>query len=263
MGGTRDVVNNEIEQIPARDPHDREMALALLRSAFIPWLTTVNPDNDRPMRRVARESDLPDTGGLIEAFVAKRLLVRDERGGEVVVEVALESLLRQWDELAGWLRDERQNLKTADDIEHDANAWTARGRDPSWLLTGTRLVDAETLAETPGFRERLGGTGTISAPRARPKTNASNPRNTTAKPNCVMPRNANRRPRRIRVFCGQSCSAPPSSLSSPWSPLGWRSSRANNHSAGFGKRWLRAWRVTTRPSSPASAPEVTSRALRR
>jgi WD40 repeat protein len=158
-GGMRDVVNNEIEQILAGDPHERSTALALLRAAFIPWLATINPDNDQPVRRVTRESDLPDTDGLIEAFVAKRLLVRDERGGEVVVEVALESLLRQWDELAGWLRDERQNLKTADDIEHDSNAWTARVRDPSWLLTGTRLVDAETLAETPGFRERLGGTG--------------------------------------------------------------------------------------------------------
>ena len=158
-GGMRDVVNSEIEQILARGPHNRQTALALLRSAFIPWLATVNPDNDQPMRRVTRVSDLPDTDGLIEAFVAKRLLVRDERGGEVVVEVALESLLRQWDELAGWLRDERQNLKTADDIEHDANAWAARSRDPSWLLTGTRLVDAETLAETPGFGERLGGTG--------------------------------------------------------------------------------------------------------
>ena len=55
----RDVVNNEIDQILGRDLDERRRALALLRSAFIPWLATINPDNDQPMRRVARESDLP------------------------------------------------------------------------------------------------------------------------------------------------------------------------------------------------------------
>ena len=56
MGGMRDVVNNEIDEILGRDPHDRATALELLRSAFIPWLATINPDNDQPMRRVARDS---------------------------------------------------------------------------------------------------------------------------------------------------------------------------------------------------------------
>ena len=109
------------------------------------------------MRRVARESDLPVASRpLIDALVEKRLLVRDERGGQVVVEVALESLLRQWEELAGWLREERQNLKTADDIERSASAWQTYDQDPAWLLIGTRLTDAETLAATPGFSGRLG-----------------------------------------------------------------------------------------------------------
>jgi WD40 repeat protein len=156
MGGMREVVNNVIDKILAEDSHDRATALALLRSAFIPWLATINPDNDQPLRRVARESDLPEASqALIEAFVAKRLLVRDERDGQVVVEVALESLLRQWDELAGWLREERLNLKTVDDIERSATAWETGHRDDAWLLTGTRLADAETLAATTGFSSRL------------------------------------------------------------------------------------------------------------
>jgi WD40 repeat protein len=159
MGGMRDVVNNEVDEILGRNPYERQRALALLRSAFIPWLATINPHNDQPMRRVAREIDLPEASRpLIDALVEKRLLVRDERGGQVVVEVALESLLRQWDELAGWLREERQNLKTADDIERSATAWATHDQDPSWLLTGTRLTDAETLAATPGFSGRLGNT---------------------------------------------------------------------------------------------------------
>jgi hypothetical protein len=47
MGGMRDVVNHEIEQILSRDSHDRQTALGLLRSALIPWLATINPNNDQ------------------------------------------------------------------------------------------------------------------------------------------------------------------------------------------------------------------------
>lgn len=156
LGGMRRVVQTEIDEALSADPATRTMQLASLRSAFIPWLATINPDNDQPLRRVARYTDLPeDSRPLIDALVAKRLMVRDSRGGEPVVEVALESLLRQWDELAGWLREERKALKDADDLERAAHAWTTNGQDPAWLLAGSRLADAETLAATESFRRRL------------------------------------------------------------------------------------------------------------
>jgi hypothetical protein len=158
MGGMGRVVQREIDGLLASDPDQRVTQLGLLRAAFIPWLATINPDNDQPMRRLARVSDLPaDSRPLIDAMVAKRLVVQDERDGHVVVEVALESLLRQWDELAGWLRDQREDLKAADNLERNAAGWQANQRDDAWLLTGTRLVDAETLSATPGFRQRLAG----------------------------------------------------------------------------------------------------------
>ena len=108
------------------------------------------------MRRLARYNDLPAASHtLIEAFVEKRLLIKDTRDGQVVVEVALESLLRQWRELAAWLREESQDLKAADTLERAAADWQASGRDQAWLLEGTRLAEAETLAAQPGFRDRL------------------------------------------------------------------------------------------------------------
>jgi WD40 repeat protein len=85
-------------------------------------------------------------------------MVKDIRNDDVVVEVALESLLRQWDDLAAWLRNERQNLKTADDLERNASAWVAHHRDPAWLLPGTRLDDAEKLATQPQFAKKLANT---------------------------------------------------------------------------------------------------------
>ena len=150
------VVNNQIEEILSAGSHDPDTALELLRSAFIPWLASINPDNDRALRRVALQSELPaESRHLIDAFVEKRLLVRDRRGGEVVLEVALESLLRQWDHLAHWLQDERQSLIAAADLERSAAAWDKNDRDESWLLEGSRLVTAETVAAKPGFAERL------------------------------------------------------------------------------------------------------------
>jgi WD40 repeat protein len=159
LGGMRSVVQTEIDEVLAADPRQREAELDALRAAFIPWLATINPDNDQPMRRVARWSDLPEESHpLIDALVAKRLMVKDTRDGQTVVEVALESLLRQWDELAGWLRAERKDLKEADDIEHCADAWEANDRNPAWLLQGSRLAEAVVLLDKSGFRERLART---------------------------------------------------------------------------------------------------------
>ena len=156
MGGMAQVVQNEVVKLLATDSDQRQVQLDVLHDAFIPWLVTINPDNDEPMRRLARWDDPPAASRpLIDAFVEKRLLVKDTRDGQTVVEVALESLLRQWRELAAWLREEGQNLKDADSLERAAADWQASGHNESWLLEGTRLDEAETLATKPGFRARL------------------------------------------------------------------------------------------------------------
>jgi WD40 repeat protein len=156
MGGMTQVVQTEVDKLLAPDPEQRQAQLDTLHDAFIPWLATINPNSNQPMRRLARWEDLPAASHpLIQAMVEKRLLVKDTRDGQTLVEVALESLLRQWRELAAWLRDEAQDLKAADTLERAAAEWCASGRNEAWLLPGTRLVEAEALAEQPRFRERL------------------------------------------------------------------------------------------------------------
>ncbi|ONM48414.1 hypothetical protein B0T46_11910, partial [Nocardia donostiensis] len=160
-GGLDKVVATKINQILSQDPEARHRELELLRRAFIPGLATFAPDGEHPMRRISRWDDLPDAAKpLLDQFVDLRLLVKDHRRtddghDETVVEVALESLLRQWDDLAGWLREEADNLRTADNLERSTTEWNRNNRDPAWLLTGARLLDAETLVERPGFRDRL------------------------------------------------------------------------------------------------------------
>ena len=156
MGGMRRVVETEINEVLSTDPDQRRHQLDCLRAAFIPWLATVNPHNDQPMRRMARYDDLPEESRpLIDALVAKRLLLKDQRDGQVVVEVALESLLRQWDDLADWLREQRQELQVADDVERADTAWRSNGKDPAWLLAGSRLADAEKVVGSSTFTQRM------------------------------------------------------------------------------------------------------------
>ena len=156
IGGMRQVVNNEIEQILPPDPQERETALRRLRAAFIPNLVDIT-DTGRFVRRRARESDLPaDSPPLIDALVEKRLLVRDsDRDGTVVVEVALESLFEHWDALKGWLNEHTEDLKTVADIKRSAAGWKAHDHGPPWLLKGTRLANAERLERTTQFSTRI------------------------------------------------------------------------------------------------------------
>ncbi|MDA2891294.1 TIR domain-containing protein [Mycolicibacterium sp. BiH015] len=158
MGGMDRVLQNEIDSCLDANLQRRAWELEQLRSAFIPWLATINPQNDQPMRRIARYVDLPDgSRPMVDRLIERRLIVSDRQAdGTLSVEVALESLLRQWDDLAGWLRDQRKDLKAADDLERAATGWQAAGRDDAWLLAGARLADAEKLAQAPGFRQRLG-----------------------------------------------------------------------------------------------------------
>src|SRR3954465_2781373 len=54
MGGMRRVDKTEINRVLPADSDRRRHQLGCLRAAFIPWLATVNPENDHPMRRMAR-----------------------------------------------------------------------------------------------------------------------------------------------------------------------------------------------------------------
>lgn len=156
MGGMTDVIQTEAESILDADPDTRNAQLHSLHVAFIPWLATINPANDQPMRRVAYMSDLPlASRPLIQALIEKRLLLSDVRDGEQVVEVAHESLLRQWNALAKWLDEEREDLKEADRLEQAAAAWTKNEEKADWLMEGERLAGAEALAAKPAYSKRL------------------------------------------------------------------------------------------------------------
>jgi WD40 repeat protein len=173
QGSIEAVVANALTE-PGRSPaipFDKEAQLAALRAAFIPWLARIDPDTGVPMRRVARMDEIPDgSSAVVERLVSARLLIADRRAGVDVVEVAHESLLRQWPALAAWLEADIADLKVAEGVERTAGEWARNGRLEAWLdHRAERLIAAERLMARPDFRKRLGeiGASYLDACKAR------------------------------------------------------------------------------------------------
>jgi hypothetical protein len=153
--------------IPAR----KEEQFAFLRAAFIPWLARIDPETGVPMRRMARINEIPEgSRAIVERLVEARLLVSDRRSGFDVIEVAHESLLRQWPALTAWLQADADDLKIVEGIERAVSEWARNGRNDTWLdHRAERLTAAERIARREDFRRRLGedGDAYLSVCRAR------------------------------------------------------------------------------------------------
>lgn len=129
FGGLGGIVEREAEHSLSADPRRRQGQLDALRSAFIPWLVSVEPDTGRAVRRRATLAVLPARAHEpIEALVTRRLLLRDRTQGVDTVEVAHEALLRQWSALAGWIEEARGELAQYRAAEREALSWDAAGR---------------------------------------------------------------------------------------------------------------------------------------
>ena len=164
IGGVAGSIKEAIKQALASPasapviPATPKEQLDCLRAAFIPWLARVDPVGGEPMRRIADLNEFAGySRGMVERLVEKRLLVADRRGGNVVVEVAHESLLRQWPPLTAWLQEDADDLRVADTVERAADEWVRNGRLPAWLdHRADRLAAAERVVKRADFRHRLG-----------------------------------------------------------------------------------------------------------
>jgi WD40 repeat protein/DNA-binding SARP family transcriptional activator len=84
----------------------------------------------------------------IDEFESQRLLTfdRDPVTREPTVEVAHEALLRGWRRLTEWIEMARDDVKTERRLAAEAADWEEAGRDPSFLLRGSRLGQFEAWA---------------------------------------------------------------------------------------------------------------------
>jgi hypothetical protein len=133
-----------------KDPSER---LTLLRRGMIPLLAGIDPETGLPRRRIAKLKDIPaEAASLVMLLRDNKLLATDrtivhEAGRdrhEITIEPAHDALLRQWDDLRGWLEEDRVLLTAIEVVKRAAKDWADNGRRDDWLdHTGSRLEFAE------------------------------------------------------------------------------------------------------------------------
>ena len=98
----------------------------------------------------AIEVDAEAMQAALDAFGRHRLLTfdRDPATREPTVEVAHEALLRSWPRLHGWIDAAREDVRMLRKVADAATEWGGSSRDPSFLLTGSRLDQFESWASS-------------------------------------------------------------------------------------------------------------------
>ncbi|MBE8522003.1 hypothetical protein ILP97_31730 [Amycolatopsis sp. H6(2020)] len=114
-----------------------------VRRLFLRLTTFGDETADAKVRVTRDELGDDEDAALLERLAAARLLVIDRN----TVEVAHEALLRSWPRLAGWLSEDRENLRTHRLLGEAARLWESLAREPGALYRGSRLHAAVELAK--------------------------------------------------------------------------------------------------------------------
>jgi WD40 repeat protein/serine/threonine protein kinase len=90
--------------------------------------------------------------GFVDLFVKNRLLVADtDPQGEVTVSVVHEALLREWQRVADWLKQNREFLRMRDRLDASMRQWKLMERHRDYLLPpGLPLAEADKLEDEFG-----------------------------------------------------------------------------------------------------------------
>jgi formylglycine-generating enzyme required for sulfatase activity len=168
MGGLQGLIEDAAERalrgltpeedvpLPAGPPLKNRVNLAA--STFVPALAQID-DRGTAVRRVASwKSFDEEQQDLLTRFDQWRLVVR--KGTELdggTVEVAHETLFREWARLKSWFEPERARLEALRLLQIDALTWDRNGRNSEFLNhRDKRLIEANSLTELAEYRKRLG-----------------------------------------------------------------------------------------------------------
>jgi WD40 repeat protein/serine/threonine protein kinase len=90
--------------------------------------------------------------GFVDLFVKNRLLVVDtDPQGEVTVSIVHEALLREWQRVADWLKQNREFLRMRDRLDASMRQWELMERHRDYLLPpGLPLAEADKLVDEFG-----------------------------------------------------------------------------------------------------------------
>lgn len=108
------------------------------RRALLSELLTISAD-----RRVIQQ--------VLDVFGKRRLLAFDvdPKTRQPTVEIAHEALIRNWLQLREWLNNNRDTLRVQRQLASAMQEWKQADQDSSFLATGARLMQFETLLSSP------------------------------------------------------------------------------------------------------------------
>jgi WD40 repeat protein len=142
-GGVAGAIAKRAEEVfQSLDPSQQRLA----RRTFL--RLTQPGEGAEDTRRRAQLTELDDAGDEVAAVVTQLVNARlvtifsDEIGGDDVVEVAHEALIRGWPRMRGWVDEDRAGLRVHRRLTEAAQEWERLGRDPSLLYRGARLAGA-------------------------------------------------------------------------------------------------------------------------
>jgi WD40 repeat protein len=144
IGGLRGALAERAEETYRKLDESQQAAA---RQLFL-RLVSVGEDEYESRRRVERAeieglvTDATAVKTALDVFDEARLvsLDRNPASGHTTVEVAHEALLREWPRLRGWLDETRDDLRLHRALTSEVAQWETSGRDPDYLLTGSRLA---------------------------------------------------------------------------------------------------------------------------
>ncbi len=147
LGGIRGVLSRSAEALyGALTDDERQVAMQVFLRLVQLGHGTTESRRRLPLADLTElDVDPVALSSVLDAFGRRRLLSfdREPASGQATVEVAHESLFREWDRLAGWIDRHRAALRRYETFTAAADEWEASGRNADYLLTGTRLAEFE------------------------------------------------------------------------------------------------------------------------
>jgi WD40 repeat protein/class 3 adenylate cyclase len=165
IGGVSGALGRRAEELYGELDEDGKEAA---RQLFL-RLVALGEGTEDTRRRVPRaeiaslDVDQQAMATVLDTFGASRQLSfdRDARTGAPTIELAHEAMLTAWPRLHRWIDAAREDLRTERRVAASARDWIESDHDPSFLLQGSRLDQAEAwqassgIAVTPEEREYL------------------------------------------------------------------------------------------------------------
>jgi basic membrane lipoprotein Med (substrate-binding protein (PBP1-ABC) superfamily)/DNA-binding SARP family transcriptional activator len=147
LGGLRGALSRRAEELYGQLGDDRQQVALQVFLRLVRLGTGARHSRRQvPVRELTGlELDPVALSEVLQQFGSHRLLYfdRDPTSGDATVEVAHEAILSRWERLAGWIDLYRTDLRRHDSLVAAASEWQASGRNPDYLLIGTRLTEYE------------------------------------------------------------------------------------------------------------------------